>query len=98
MNIKTLLSGIQKTSHTFDVTGLSLNTQSLQKGDIFVAIQGTQKHGSEFVQNAIDKGCIAILVEDRDFQCSVPSIGLIILALIYQIWLKPFIKKHKTSS
>ena len=76
MNIKTLLSGIQKTSHTFDVTGLSLNTQSLQKGDIFVAIQGTQKHGSEFVQNAIDKGCIAILVEDRDFQCSIPSIRI----------------------
>ena len=76
MNIKTLLSGIQKTSHTFDVKGLSLNTQSLQKGDIFVAIQGTQKHGSEFVQNAIDKGCIAILVEDRDFQCSVPSIRI----------------------
>jgi len=76
MNIKTLLSGIQKTSHTFDVTGLSLNTQSLQKGDIFVAVQGTQKHGSEFVQNAIDKGCIAVLVEDRDIQCSVPSIRI----------------------
>ena len=48
MNIKTLLSGIQKTSHTFDVTGLSLNTQSLQKGDIFVAVQGIQKHGSDY--------------------------------------------------
>jgi len=76
MNIKTLLSRIQKTSHTFDVTGLSLNTQSLQKGDIFVAIQGTQKHGSEFIQNAIDKGCIAVLVEDRNIQCSVPSIRI----------------------
>jgi len=76
MNIKTLLSRIQKTSHTFDVTGLSLNTQSLQKGDIFVAVQGTQKHGAEFVQNAIDKGCIAILVEGRDIQCSVPSIRI----------------------
>ena len=76
MNIKTLLSQIQKTSHTFDVTGLSINTQSLQKGDIFVAIQGTQKHGAEFIQNAIDKGCIAILVEDRDIQCSVPSIRI----------------------
>jgi len=76
MNIKTLLSRIQKTSHAFDVTGLSLNTQSLQKGDIFVAIQGTQKHGSEFIQNAIDKGCIAVLVEDRDIECSVPSIRI----------------------
>ncbi len=76
MNIKTLLSEIQKTSHTFDVAGLSLNTQSLQKGDIFVAIKGTQKHGCEFVQNAIDKGCIAVLVEDRDIQCSVPSIRI----------------------
>ena len=76
MNVKTLLSGIQKTSYKFEVSGLSLNTQSLEKGDIFVAIQGTQKHGSEFVQNAIDKGCIAILVEDRDIQCSVPSIRI----------------------
>jgi len=76
MNIKTLLSQIQKTSHTFDVTGLSINTQSLQKGEIFVAIQGTKKHGVEFVQNAIDKGCVAILVEDRDIQCSVPSIRI----------------------
>ena len=76
MNIKTLLYRIQKTSYTFDVTGLSINTQSLQKGDIFVAIQGTQKHGAEFVQNAIDKGCIAILVEGRDIQCSVPSIRI----------------------
>jgi len=76
MNIKTLLSRIQKTPHTFDVTGLSLNTQSLQKGDIFVAIKGIQKHGSEFIQDAIDKGCIAILVEDRDIQCSVPCIRI----------------------
>jgi len=76
MNIKTLLSGIQKTSHTFDVTGLSLNTQNLQKGEIFLAIKGTQKHGSEFVQDAIDKGCIAVLAEDRDIQCSVPSIRI----------------------
>jgi len=76
MNIKTLLSGIQKTSHSFDVKGLSLNTQSLQKGDIFVAVQGTQKHGSEIIQNAIDKGCIGVLVEDRDIHCSVPSIRI----------------------
>jgi len=76
MNVKTLLSGIQKTSYKFEVSGLSLNTQSLQKGDIFVAIQGTQKHGSEFVQNAIDKGCIGVLVEDRDIHCSVPSIRI----------------------
>ena len=48
MNIKTLLSGIQKTSYKFEVSGLSLNTQSLEKGDIFVAIQGTQKHGSDY--------------------------------------------------
>jgi len=76
MNIKTLLSGIQKTSHTFDVTGLSLNTQNLQKGDIFIAIQGTQKHGAEFIQHAIDKGCVAVLAEDRDIKCSVPSIRI----------------------
>ena len=63
MDIKLLLSNIQNTSLSFDVTGLSLNSISVKKGDLFVALQGEQKHGSEFINHAIDNGCIAVLVE-----------------------------------
>jgi len=76
MNIKLLLSSIQNTSLSFDVTGLSLNSSTLQKGDLFVALQGEQKHGSEFINHAIDNGCIGVLVDGKDIECSVPSIRI----------------------
>ena len=74
MDIKLLLSTIQNTPYSFDVTGLSLNSQSVKKGDLFVALQGGLKHGSEFINNAIDNGCVGILVENKDIKCSVPCI------------------------
>ena len=76
MDIKTLLSDITSTTHSFEVSGLSLNTQSLQKGDIFIALQGEKTHGREYIQNAIDKGCVGVLIEGFDIQCSVPSIRI----------------------
>lgn len=76
MDIKLLLSSIQNTSLSFDVTGLSLNSSTLQKGDLFVALQGEQKHGSKFINHAIDNGCIGVLVDGRDIECSVPSIRI----------------------
>ena len=76
MDIKLLLSNIQNTSYSLDVTGLSLNSSTLQKGDLFIALQGEQKHGSEFINHAIDNGCIGVLVDGKDIECSVPSIRI----------------------
>jgi len=76
MDIKLLLSNIQNTSYSLDVTGLSLNSSTLQKGDLFIALQGEQKHGSEFITHAIDNGCIGVLVDGKDIECSVPSIRI----------------------
>ena len=76
MDINTLLSGITKTAHSFEVSGLSINTQSLQKGDIFLALQGEKTHGKEYIQNAIDKGCVGVLIEGFDIECSVPIIRI----------------------
>ena len=76
MDINTLLSGITKTAHSFEVRGLSINTQSLQSGDIFFALQGEKTHGKEYIQNAIDKGCVGVLIEGFDIECSVPIIRI----------------------
>ena len=76
MDIKLLLSSVQNTSLSFDVTGLSLNSSTLQKGDLFVALQGEHKHGSEFINHSIDNGCIGVLVDGKDVECSVPSIRI----------------------
>ena len=74
MDIKLILKNIIKTDTTLDVSGLSLNTKTLNKGDVFVALQGEKNHGVEFIEDAIEKGCIAVLVDGKDFNCKVPSI------------------------
>ena len=74
MGIKTLLANIQNTSFSFDVNGLSLNSQTVQKGDLFVALQGNQEHGYDYIEDAISNGCVAVLVDGKDVECSVPSI------------------------
>ncbi len=74
MDIKLILKNIIKTDITFDVSGLSLNTKTLNKGDVFVALQGEKNHGVEFIEDAIEKGCVAALIDGKDFDCKVPSI------------------------
>lgn len=76
MDIQSLLSSIINTSQTFDVSGLSLNSQTLNKGDLFIALQGEKNHGSDYIENAIENGCVAVLIEGKDFDCSVPTIKI----------------------
>ena len=76
MDIKPILNNIVKTDETLDVSGLSLNTQTLKKGDVFVALQGEKNHGVEFIENAIENGCVAVLIDGKDFDCKVPTIRI----------------------
>ena len=76
MKIKHLLLNIKKTTHSFEVSGLSLNSKTLQKGDVFIALQGEKNHGSEYIDNAIENGCIAVLIEDKEIDCTVPTIEI----------------------
>ena len=76
MDIKILLSDIAETTEAFDVSGLSLNTKTLTKGDLFIALQGEKSHGAEYIDSAIENGCIAVLIEGRDVDCGVPTIRI----------------------
>ena len=50
-----------KTAVETDVTGISIDTRSLQKGDLFVALQGDVADGHDYIDQAIEKGAAAIL-------------------------------------
>ena len=76
MDIKLLLSGIAETSEFFDVSGLSLNSKTLTKGDLFIALQGEKSHGAEYIDSAIENGCVGVLIEGKDFDCDVPTIRI----------------------
>ncbi|MDC1418977.1 UDP-N-acetylmuramoyl-L-alanyl-D-glutamate--2,6-diaminopimelate ligase [Candidatus Thioglobus sp.] len=76
MDIKTLLSNIHQTTETFNVSGISLNSNTLSKGDLFIALQGEKNHGADYIDSAIENDCVAVLIEGKDFACDVPTIRI----------------------
>jgi UDP-N-acetylmuramoyl-tripeptide--D-alanyl-D-alanine ligase len=51
-----------KVSHRFSVGGLSIDTRTLKEGDLFVALQGDNRDGHDFVKAAFEAKAAAALV------------------------------------
>lgn len=49
-------------SRMFEVTGMSIDTRSLKRGDLFVALKGENRDGHDFVKAAFETGAGAALV------------------------------------
>ena len=47
-----------------NVTDVNIDSRSIEKGHLFIAIRGTQMDGHRFIPNAIESGAVAILCED----------------------------------
>ncbi|GAA5203931.1 UDP-N-acetylmuramoyl-L-alanyl-D-glutamate--2,6-diaminopimelate ligase [Microbacterium jejuense] len=60
------------------LTGLTLATADLRPGDVFVAVQGVNRHGAEFAQAAAEKGAVAI-VTDAAGAATAATAGLPVL-------------------
>lgn len=45
------------------VSGLSLDSRSIKPGEVFVALQGETSHGLQHVEEALEKGCNAVIYE-----------------------------------
>lgn len=43
-------------------SSVSIDTRTLEKGALYVALKGTQKDGHQFVREALDKGAVAAMV------------------------------------
>ncbi len=43
-------------------TGISIDTRTIERGDLFVALQGDARDGHQFAQSALEKGAAAVLV------------------------------------
>lgn len=61
--IKTLDSYHITSFLDFEVQGISCNSKEVQEDFIFVAIKGTNLDGHRFIQEAIDKGARAIIIQ-----------------------------------
>jgi len=57
------------------INGLTVNSNDVNEGDIFIAIPGTRVDGHNFIAEAIDKGASAIISNGRDLgKLPVPQI------------------------
>ena len=57
-----------------EITGISYNSKTTKKGDIFVCLVGEHTDGHEYAQMAIDNGAAALLVEHKVEGVSVPQV------------------------
>ena len=74
-SLKQLFSGIDCTikGEDCEITGISIDSRTLKKGDIFFALQGDCVNGNDFVDEALEKGAFAVCTESAaaagDWQC-----------------------------
>ncbi|MFF1385437.1 UDP-N-acetylmuramoyl-L-alanyl-D-glutamate--2,6-diaminopimelate ligase [Arthrobacter sp. NPDC058288] len=51
-------------SSSIPVTGISLNSRTVQPGDLYVALPGATRHGADFVSQAVEAGAVAVVTDD----------------------------------
>lgn len=56
-----------------DIAGISSDSRNVRAGFLFIAIPGTQIDGRTFIQDAINKGAVAVLVPDETDISSIPE-------------------------
>lgn len=54
------------------ITGIALDSRETQPGNIFVALPGTQKDGHLFIEEAIQKGAVAVVGSKEINDISIP--------------------------
>ena len=48
-----------------NINGLSINSKTIKKGDLFIAIAGTRKNGNDYIEEAIQLGAVAIVTDEK---------------------------------
>ncbi|MBD1541655.1 UDP-N-acetylmuramoyl-L-alanyl-D-glutamate--2,6-diaminopimelate ligase [Arthrobacter sp. IA7] len=55
---------VPRASASVQVTGISLDSRSVERGDLYVALPGASRHGADFAATAIGSGAAAVLTDD----------------------------------
>ena len=67
------LTGSQNPGDT-EITGITLNSQNVEPGSLFIAIRGKVTDGHKYAASAVKKGAAALLLEDISEE--IPSLGV----------------------
>lgn len=80
---------ISSCSKNLILTDLKLDSRDIEPGDVFMAIQGHNTHGKLYINHAISKGAVAVLLETQE--------KIFLLKKNLNFSLKPVIYFHKLS-
>lgn len=69
-----------KIAASLRVTGLCLDSRNLRAGDLFIAMAGSRTTGLDFVDEAIIRGAIAVVV-DRQVLAQVPALAIPVIPI-----------------
>ena len=47
-----------------NISGIEYNSQNVNRGSVFVAIKGFQRNGTEFIEEAVEKGAVGVVLEE----------------------------------
>lgn len=68
MELRKLLKNIKpvaiKGNEDIDVTGVNINSRLIGKGNLFIAMKGTQVDGHRFISGAVEAGAVAVMCEE----------------------------------
>ena len=68
MNLKNILVGLEKLKGKgnldIEINGIESNSKKVKDGFLFIAIKGFSTDGHEYIQDAIENGARAIIIED----------------------------------
>ena len=59
--------------HSLDIENFSLDSRNIKQGDLYIALQGTNFDGHDFVEEAISKGASAAVVH-KSIRSDIPHI------------------------
>ncbi len=68
MKITKLLENLAHIDSDLNVVGLTLNSNEVMDGYVFIALNGAEKNGLIYAKQAIEKGACAILFDEFDYE------------------------------
>ena len=68
-----------------DITGVSMNSKSIDEGNIFVAIKGLSSDGHDFIDQAINSGASAVVTNGCDL-CNCRRLCPSVFRSLERIW------------
>jgi len=64
------------------VTGLSVDSRTTKRGELFAALPGTEVHGAEFISYAIRMGAAAILTDEAGLELAERKLGAVSIPVL----------------